>query len=419
MNIRRGILFSAIISAILLSGCSISQGSQDNQDNLDNQESLITSLALPSTEEREEISTETTGAEKPAGEFTAESEEAAEEATENAPSAEEIPAETEPRHTELSPDNFFVDFNYIEDIEGITDPEDCQWAADAAFEAFRQTEYYNDFTRYVSDNPDCLNSCFGYSDYDNITVGEYLEQGDIHFISAFVDDFDCDGSEEAFVLIEAPGILYGSSPRLYGYVVLANKSGAAEIAKQYKNNELAVFVNIQPHGILDYGLDKQIIVDSSGMGAETASLLFGVKDGHIITHFALRGGYTKSDCFLYTGGWQGSGEFMVYDTSAGEYRTIIGKEIDIDDLYSMDSAGVLPPKENLLIPEAQLIGNKYYALGGLHYLGGVYFYIYENGALVPIEKDNIRISEFPQNPTVYIEDYDKAVGSMVAPELLR
>ncbi len=384
---------------------------------MESQERLITSPALPSSEEREESSSdsETNSADQPAGEITADS---GESPSESAPSAEEIPAETEPQHTEMSLDNIFVDFNYIEDIEGITDPESCKWAADAAIEAYRKTEYYSDFTDYISVNPDCLNSGFVYGDYDEITVGEYLSEGDVHFLSAFVDDFDCSGSEEAFVLIEAPGMQNGS-PKLFGYVVLADKSGAAEIAKQYEHDETAVFVNIQPHGILDYGLDKQIIVDSSGLGVETGSLLFGVKDGHIITHYALRGGYAKSDCFLYTDGWQWTGEFMIYDTSVREYRTIIGKEIDIDDLYSMDSAGVLPPKESILIPEAQLIGNKYYALGGSHYFGGVYFYIYENGALVPVEKDNIRISEFPTKPTVYIEDYDKAVGSMVEPELLR
>ncbi len=417
MNIHRGILFSAIFSAIFLSGCNYSQG---NQESKDNQESLITSPALPSSEEREKTFSETNSADQPTGAVTADS---GETTSENAPSTEEIPAETEPQHTELSPDNVFVDFQYIEDIEGITDPESCRWAADAAIEAYRKTDYYSDFTEYMSENPDCLSSRFGYGTfgYGDYTVGEYLSEGDVHFLSAFVDDFDSSGSEEAFVLIEAPGMENGS-PKLFGYVVLADKSGAAEVAKQYRHDEIAAFANIQPHGILDYGLDKQIIVDRSGAGYQTASLLFGVKDGHIITHYALRGGYAKSDCFLYTDGWQRSGEFMVYDTSAREYRTIIGKEIDIDDLYSMDSAGVLPPKEDLedfLVPEAQIIGNKYYALGGSHFLGGVYFYIYENGALVPVEKDNIRISEFPTNPTVYIEDYDKAVGSMVAPELLQ
>ncbi len=408
MNIHHGILFSAIFSAILLSGFNFSQGSQESQ------ESLITSPALPSSEDRENTTSETNSADQPMSSVTSDS---GEETAESSYSSEEIPAETEPQHTELSPDNVFVDFQYIEDIEGITDPESCRWAADAAIEAYRKTDYYSDFTEYMSENPDCLSSGFAYGDYDDITVGEYLSEGDVHFLSAFVDDFDSSGSEEAFVLIEAPGMENGS-PKLFGYVVLADKSGAAEIAKQYRHDEIAVFANIQPHGILDYGLDKQIIVDSSGAGYQTGSLLFGVKDGHI-THYALRGGYAKSDCFLYTAGWQWTGEFMVYDTSAGEYRTIIGKEIDIDDLYSMDSAGVLPPKEDILVPEAQLIGNKYYALGGSHYFGGVYFYIYEKGALVPVDKDNIRISEFPTKPTVYIEDYDKAVGSMVDPELLR
>ncbi len=409
MNIHHGILFSAIFSAILLSGFNFSQGSQESQ------ESLITSPALPSSEDRENTTSETNSADQPMSSVTSDSGAAT---SESSFSSEEIPAETEPQHTELSPDNVFVDFQYIEDIEGITDPESCRWAADAAIEAYRKTDHYSDFTEYMSENPDCLSSGFAYGDYDDITVGEYLSEGDVHFLSAFVDDFDSSGSEEAFVLIEAPGMENGS-PKLFGYVVLADKSGAAEIAKQYRHDEIAVFANIQPHGILDYGLDKQIIVDSSGVGYQTGSLLFGVKDGHIITHYALRGGYAKSDCFLYTAGWQWSGEFMVYDTSAGEYRTIIGKEIDIDDLYSMDSAGVLPPKEDILVPEAQLIGNKYYALGGSHYFGGVYFYIYEKGALVPVDKDNIRISEFPTKPTVYIEDYDKAVGSMVDPELLR
>lgn len=120
-------------------------------------------------------------------------------------------------------------------------------------------------------------------------------------------------------------------------------------------------------------------------------------------------------------GWQASGEFMIYDTSAHRYRTVVGEPIDIDDMYAMDSTGVLPLKD-LDFPEAQIIGNKFYALGGSEFMSGVIFYIYENGAFTEVrgaypEKDEmpIRISGNPSKDTVPIDDYDAVISSMVAP----
>lgn len=155
-------------------------------------------------------------------------------------------------------------------------------------------------------------------------------------------------------------------------------------------------------------------------GADTHSPLIGVCRKEMFTHYDFRGSYSKSDCFLATFGWQAIGEFMIYDTSAHRYRTVVGVPISIDDMYAMDSTGVLPPKEDSDFTEAQIIGNKFYALGGSEYWGGVTFYTYENGTFTEVRGVNsdemtIRISEFPSKDTVLIDDYDAVISSMVTP----
>lgn len=414
MNIRRSILISAIVSAILLTGCSAAPDEVQSGSS----PAPATDEEITRPPESEASSAITTVQSTAATSITAAK--STEPVTAEFPypdwSISEDHVADNPQLTELSPDNVFVDYEYIKDIQGITDPEKCRWAADGAIDAIRQCDRYAELVNWFAENPGYTEKAVYYE--NDVTVGDWLTDGkpDIEFVAAYINDFDGNGTEEAFVVVKT--ILFTEFP--WCYVIYVDSDGNAAPYEQWNS-----IIYLNSVDLLDYGRDKQLVFNAYGtVGANTHSPLLGVRDGKMVTHYDSRVGYYKSFCFLETVGWQASGEYMVYDTTEHEYRTVIGKEIDIDDFYALDSAGVLPPVEEVLIPQVQLIGNKYYALGGSHYFGGVEFYVYENSVLIPVEKDenalfpiiNIRISEYPTKPMVCIEDYDKALASMVTPE---
>lgn len=417
MNIRRSIIISAIVSAILLTGCSAPDEAQSgtspapatNAESTGSTEheasSAVTSIqSSPASASKAAESTEPVTAEFPYANWTISGEHVID----------------QPQMTELSPDNVLVDYDYISDIPGVTDPEECRRAADGAINAVRQCDRYAELVDWFADNPGYAEKKI-YSDVAE-TVGDWLKDGEpgIEFVAAYINDYDGNGTEEAFVVVRT--MLLTEYP--WCYVIYVDSDGNAAPYEQWNS-----IINLESVDLLDYGRDKQIVFNAYGtMGANTHSPLLGVRDGKMVTHYDFRGGYIKSDCFLMTVGWQACGEYMVYDTAEHEYRTIIGKEVSIDELYAMDSTGILPEREDVFIPQAQVIGNKFYALGASHFIGGVYFFTYENGAFVEVydpykaeetrfdELINIRISDYPTKNTLYIEDYDKALASMVTPE---
>lgn len=320
-----------------------------------------------------------------------------------------------PQPTTLSENNVFVDYDYIKDIPSDTGHEKYGYFTDIAVEAVKSSDRYKVVSQWIKDNPAAADMVVMYqSGGENETLGDWLVNGElaVRVRGAFINDFDGDGYEEAFVVVQT--IL--DCDKALDYVIFVNYRGKAD--PEYKWNRISYLVSVD---MLDYGADKQLIFNAYGsFGADTHSPLIGVRRYEMFTHYDFRGSYSKSDCFLTAFGWQGSGEYMIYDTSAHKYRTVVGVPISVEEMYAMDSTGVLPPQENLAIPEAQIIGNKFYALGGSEYWGGVTFYTYENGAFTEVRGENsneipIRISEFPSKDTVLIDDYDAVISSMVTP----
>lgn len=416
MKSSRRCLSLAVISALLLSGCS-TPGSENSSP---------APLSSDVNQETEQDTAETTQA---TFQTTSEPKDQVSVYYDNSPEIEfpcggsvgklyQMDYESYPQMIQLSENNIFVDYDYIKDIPSDSGHEKYNYFTDIAVEAVKGSDRYKIVSKWINDNPTASEITIDYlSDGTIKKLGEWITDGelDIETTGAYISDYDGDGNEEAFVVIKT----MLEAERIFDYVIFVNSSGHAD--PEYKWNSLRYLVSVD---MLDYGRDKQLVFYAYGdYGASTHSPLIGVRNGKMFTHYDFRGQYIKSDCFLMTSGWQASGEYMVYDTSARRYYTVIGKEISIDDLYAMDSTGVLTPKENLVIPEAQIIGNKYYALGGAHFLGGVDFYVYENGAFVKVQCDNIlsdnmfiRISEHPTKNTVYIEDFDQALATMVTPE---
>ncbi len=406
-------MFPLFISALFLSGCSTPIS-----------ESSSASIDTEQAEVSEQTMSEIT---QSAGESTADEVSVPGESSETADSAFPtggsvgwvycMDKNPYPQPTSLSENNVFVDYDYIADIQPDTEHEKYAYFTDIAVEAVKNSDRYKIVSQWIRDNPDAADTIVEYqSDGKDITLGERLVDGKpmVTVRGAFINDFDGDGYEEAFVVVNT--VL--DRDKTLDYVIFVNYGGRAD--PEYKWNRISCLTSVD---MLDYGMDKQLVFNAYGsFGADTHSPLIGVRGKEMFTHYDFRGSYSKSDCFLATFGWQASGEFMIYDTSAHRYRTVVGVPISIDDMYAMDSTGVLPPKEELDFPEAQIIGNKFYALGGSEFMSGVIFYIYENGMFTEVrgaypEKDEIaiRISEYPSKDTVLIDDYDAVISSMVKP----
>ncbi len=321
---------------------------------------------------------------------------------------------------EISPDNVFVDYRFVNGYEGTYVPEECGDGLGAAVLAFKQTdEYLNaaaalssgkpligaDTQRY--DDPNVVNE-YVHDFYEEVEGGEYNPI----FHCAYIDDFDNDGREEQFILLKFP--YCGDYDRNDNehtiwcryYLVFSDAAGNAEL--------LDSFWNIYDITLLDYGTDKQLLFNAVAIiGADMHKPLYGVVDGKAVCLYNIRGSYEKWECFLSTYGYQGSGDLMYFDTSAKEYRSITGIILDKNAIDSMDKTDTIPyePDEYM---EVTLVGGKYYCfcLGAMDY--GIVM-MYENGKFLPVEDKLIRTANL-NTKAVLIDDIDKAIEEMIQPE---
>ncbi|MDE6031743.1 MAG: hypothetical protein K2G32_08995, partial [Oscillospiraceae bacterium] len=244
-------------------------------------------------------------------------------------------ADSEPEFVTYSePDegHIFVDFDYIENAEGITDPDQAGEWLDRALEFLRNTEEYKAFEEYVRSE-----------EFNEEKLADYIdENGDPtpNFERAFIDDFDNDGREEAFISFTLSQNMGSYEERIYGEIryftvyVGTNNVCSCEIwSGNISSSEIVQY------DIIDYGLCKQLIIHTGGFGVEQTGAIFGVDNDTPKKLFSMRGWYDKADCFLSAYGWQSDGCFMYYDTAAKEYREIVGVQLNPEDIFAMDSTG--------------------------------------------------------------------------------
>lgn len=310
--------------------------------------------------------------------------------------------------TYLQPDegHVFVDFDYIGNAEGITDPKQTGEWLDRALEALEESEYYKALADF-----DPSKDTYDFKPEEYLNEDGALEP---RFERAFIEDLDGDGGEEAFVILTMPAVPYSICWKIRYFLIYIGSS----------NTKLfECLPEIYGYNILDYGLCKQLIIAMGGLGVETGSTIYGVNDGVPEILYSFRGGYEKVDCFLSGFGHQGGGDFMYYDTAAKEYRAIDGKEMTFEEAFAMDTSGSLSEEKRrnfvegkMLDTEVVVIGEKYYCFDyGLFGIGEPY--TYENGVFTECEYGTVRISRGWTYNINHIEDinYDEAVASMLTP----
>lgn len=296
-------------------------------------------------------------------------------------------------------DMVFVDYKFKENPDVITDKNALGEVYDKALKALKATNEYKNFVDNFS-----LDAHMGFIRQQ---TEDFLENGvpTPIFKSAYTDDLDRDGKNESFVLISMAKPMGNEDERWGERDFLVYVGDSADVICDYYGAKF--------DAVLDYGSAKQVIVRSEGWnGNDCLSNIWGVVGGKVKNLYGGRLDFTKTDCFLYSGGQNFIGDFAVYDTVNNEYLAIQGKELSPENVKVMDKNGTL--KE---VHSAVLVGGKYYIIN----TNGVY--TYENGEFVKSDK-KVRASATPSLTgdalnTLADIDYDKAVSSIITPEEAR
>ena len=356
-------LFGVLLSAVMLASCSGNAAEQEVTE-------TVSENTVTTSETTTAIITETT---------TETTTEQVTEATTTETEADEVPQAAEEKYVQVSPDNEFIDFEFIEDYQGTTDIGDL---ADKAVEFLKTTEFYESSMKDISE-------------FTDEKLVPYIEDGVIvpKFNTAYPNDYDGDGKTETFIEVDMPHCR-ASIGELWRYYIFADSDGNMSVVLSSP-----IWLLYSDMKLLDYGRVKQIILGGDGTaGAESDNAVYGVQNGQCVRLYGGRCRYYKNDCFLYTTGWQGSGDFMYFDIDEGKYFTIGGDDVPLEKIKEMDKDGVLSEfydwyaENNFLI--IKLIGKKYYVFSISPMDIGGTAYIYENGKFIQDEKCSyVRISE--------------------------
>lgn len=398
-------LFGVLLSAAMLAACSEQPAEEpaeiaDNTEAVTLSETTVETTAATASETTAETTTETTT--EQVTETTSETE------------TEEVPQTEEGEYVQVSPDNEFIDFEFIEDYQGTTE---IGGLAEKAIAFMKKSEQYKRSADSVDSftfdgmikNPDVLYSLEEAKRYSE-EFSEYISDGVIEpkISAAYPADYDGDGNTETFIIIKmpySPPHLMDGLAVVRDFVVFADKDGNMEIIDETSD--------MYPVQLLNYGKFKQIVIGGEGMaGVEDHTCLYGVLDGKLVRYYGDRCSFKKEDCFLSVFGWQGVGDFMYFDTSAKEYRVIDGVDIEIENIRAMDTENSLADILESNFLACQLIGGKYYCfITGMMDWGTIY--TYDSGSFTLIKDSNVRISTNLYELKKVIDiDIEQALASM-------
>ncbi len=343
----------AVISAVIMAGCSSSNTPAETAE--DTASAEVTTVS--------ETSAETTAEETTAEETTTE-ETTTEETTSVETTTEETTAETE-AEAPSDMDSEFFDYKLIEDYPASEIPEDMQ---EKAVKFLKNSDYYAKSQEKIA-----LYEC----DTDLVKYVDNVEITPL-FLNGWQEDFDGDGSEEAFLLVNMPMTYNDSISTERSFLIFSDKNGEMTI--------LDDMTGLYPVVLLDYGEFKHISFGGYGIyGADDHTFLYGVSGGKAKELYGMRGGFVKFGCLLSTYGWQGVGSTMYFDTQKQQYISITGEKVSIEEFRALDTdnitADFLPENDDDIPPSpVRRFGSNYYVLTlGIMDSGTVF--VYEDGKL--------------------------------------
>lgn len=303
---------------------------------------------------------------------------------------------------EVSADNQFIDFEFIENYQGTTDIGDL---ADKAVDFLKTTEYYSDSMNNISE----------FSDEE---FSDYIADGVIvpKFNIAYPNDYDGDGRTETFIMVDMPYFWSEFRPVIRNILIFADNNGVMEVIGDY-----SYFKPERYLVLLNYGKHKQIIFGGDGTcGADMHTILYGVKDGKAVEHFGVRGSFKKENCFLTATDYYGDNCFMYFDTAENEYKGIVGVPVSIDEMKAIDSENFFAEYYSLFEEEGfvyfELVSKNYYRVYRDLWTPAA-VYKYENGKFTKIQNSGISNAVRNGIPKSVIDiDIDKAITEMKKPQ---
>ncbi|MCM1022728.1 MAG: hypothetical protein NC395_01555 [Prevotella sp.] len=359
-------LWGAVLAAVLFSGCSGNGGQSVDM------QTFAFSETVPQASENVSSAPSETAAEK-------------ETVTE---------AAAEEEYAEVSPDNEFIDYEFIEDYQGRTD---IGVLAAKAVDFLAESEYYAESAENIGE-------------FTGEEFKIYFDEGGNilpRLRTAYPEDYDGDGNTETFIIVDMP-IVQGEQPLVRSFFIFADSRGEMTVLSDASHLYDVI--------LLDYGDFKQITFGGSGTcGADDRTGLYGVIDGRAKELYYGRFQLFKEDCFLSVFGRMDSGGFMYYDTAAREYRAIPGKQLSADEIRAMDKDGVLDgffESDEYGERRYGVVGGKYYCVNlGAGVTEAVFTY---DGKFKRVENSNVRMNleNFSGCKAVADIDIEQAIAEM-------
>lgn len=323
----------------------------------------------------------------------------------------EVTADTPEKISVKAENMTFTDFAFIEYYKGSKQEDKT---SEKAIEFLKTTEEYAQSQKY--------------SDFYKEKYPEYFDENGVlvpKLHESYTEDYDGDGREETFLLIDMPYSNYidpddpsrGFSA-VYSFLIFIGNDGNAEL--------IDYNCGLYYPQLLDYGYNKQLVIGGAGScGAEDHTIIWTVRDGKVYALNFFRGSVTKQDCFISVFGWQSMGGTMIFDPEKVMYIPVEGVPCDKDELRKMDTDKSI---ESLYYEESfgdypyiSLIGGKYYCVEA-GFMDSGRIYTYSDGHFVleinsKIRTNHIYIEDMPDysefdNEVLIDFDYDKVTAEM-------
>lgn len=316
----------------------------------------------------------------------------------------EVTADTPEKISVKAENMTFTDFAFIEYYKGSKQEDKT---SEKAIEFLKTTEEYAQSQKY--------------SDFYKEKYPEYFDENGVlvpKLHESYTEDYDGDGREETFLLIDMPYCNFGEPTdnmfMLYSFIVYTDNEGYFE---KLGNNG-----NLYVTKLIDYGTSKQLVIGGYGTcGADDCRRIYGVKNGRPICLYDFRGDVYKQDCFISVFGWQSMGGTMIFDPEKVMYIPVDGVPCDKEEIIRMDTDKTI----EMLYDEkysdwwnVSLIGGKYYCAemgvmdsGSIYTYSDVHFVLEKNSY---IRNDHTYFDDEPSYANeVFVDfDYDKVTSEM-------
>lgn len=384
------------VLAVLCAAMTACTAANDGESNVSETESVTAEVSAETTSETTETSVEITSLSTVETSETTALTTAETTVTENVPEKISVKAE----------DMTFTDFAFIEYYKGSKQEDET---SEKAIEFLKTTEEYAQSQKY--------------SDFYKEKYPEYFDENGVlapKFHESYTEDFDGDGREETFLLIDIPYSNYintddpsDSFSAVYSFLIFIGNDGNTELLDHNCSLYYTEFI--------DYGCNKQLVIGGSGScGAEDHTIIWTVRDGKALCLYAFRGSVYKQDCFISVFGWQSAGGVMIFDPEKVMYIPVDGVPCDKDEIIKMDTDKNIEVLYEDLgeYSNVSLIGGKYYCVSnGFIDYGTIY--TYSDGHFVLTNNSNIRNNHtYFADETGYANevlvdfDYDKVTSEM-------